>query len=170
MLYRFRRQRIVSGETIDFYCPKLTLALQVESARQDQRELTRLATLLTECGVTVLRLRAGDILGNLNEVKRVIARAVVALAREYQVAPSERDRCQGLSRSGLFCQADTSCTKVHSAWLFPVALESVADAAPNPSVASIRGGCGAAPLHGAGDRPNSPRRRAESCERPGSPP
>src|SRR4051812_13811558 len=96
MLYRFRRQRIVLGEIVDFYCPKLGLAIFLQSTSQNPKNVARQAGALRGHGLTVVQFRAADVLQARGQVKSVVAGEIFRLARERNVAPSERSRCLGL--------------------------------------------------------------------------
>jgi len=55
---RFRRQHIIAGYVVDFYCPSLRLAIEVDgSVHEAQRERDEQRTRnLAQLGVTVLRI------------------------------------------------------------------------------------------------------------------
>jgi very-short-patch-repair endonuclease len=63
---RFRRQHPIGPYILDFYCPSARLAVEVDGFAHDTgarlRRDERRQAWLTERGVTVLRIRASDIL------------------------------------------------------------------------------------------------------------
>ena len=82
--WKFRRQHILLGYIVDFYCPSLMLAIEVDGDshdgrhEEDERRTLNLATI----GVTVLRVRNDEVLsrpeatvGKIEAVCRRIARA-----------------------------------------------------------------------------------------------
>ena len=63
---RFRRQHPIGPYILDFYCPAARLTVEVDGFAHDTdaqlRHDERRQAWLTEHGVTVLRVRAGDVL------------------------------------------------------------------------------------------------------------
>jgi very-short-patch-repair endonuclease len=80
--WRFRRQHVIAGYIVDFYCPKLWLAIEVDGPihdvqrEQDERRDLHLAAL----GVHVLRIRDENIQANLIDVLRAISARCEGLA------------------------------------------------------------------------------------------
>ena len=74
----FRRQHPLGAYTLDFYCPSLRLAIEVDGGQHaDSRELRRddLRTAWLESkGIVVIRFWNNEVLGNLNGVLEEIAR------------------------------------------------------------------------------------------------
>jgi very-short-patch-repair endonuclease len=79
--HRFRRQQIVAGFILDFYCHAAALAVEVDGAvHQDQvgHDEARDEILLAR-GIRVLRVTNNDVEGNLSAVLARIRSALVAL-------------------------------------------------------------------------------------------
>ncbi len=79
----FRRQHPLGRYFIDFYCPPLRLAIEVDggqhnSARVAAQDKRRVLWLKTQ-GVTVLRFWNNEVLENIEGVWTEIARTVAAL-------------------------------------------------------------------------------------------
>ncbi len=74
---RFRRQHVVAGYIVDFYCPAMRLAVEVDGGVHHdslQRDAERDAQ-LAEVGVRVLRFRNERVFDDLTAVLREIAAA-----------------------------------------------------------------------------------------------
>jgi len=73
--WKFRRQQVIAGYIVDFYCAELELALEVDGAVHDARRADDelrdddLAAL----GLHVMRVRNADVLSRLDAVLRAIA-------------------------------------------------------------------------------------------------
>lgn len=69
--YKFRRQHVIAGYVVDFYCPTLQLAVEVDGPihqyrrRQDQRR----SQILSEWGVKILRFSSEAV---MNEIEQVV--------------------------------------------------------------------------------------------------
>jgi very-short-patch-repair endonuclease len=89
----FRRQHPAGRYILDFYCPALQLAIELDggqhaqAARQDRRRDEWLA----QRGVTVLRFWNSDIIENLSGVLEVIA-AKIAELKSQGLTPTRRWR------------------------------------------------------------------------------
>src|SRR5262245_32354367 len=76
---RFRRQQIIQGFIVDFYCHKAALVVEVDGDIHDlqQEEDARRQKVLREIGLRVARFRNDEILRNLSvvvgEIKELIA-------------------------------------------------------------------------------------------------
>jgi very-short-patch-repair endonuclease len=81
---RFRRQHPIGPYILDFYCPSARLAVEVDGLSHDNaaqvRHDEKREAWLAERGVTVLRVRAGDVLRDerLEGVLLAIERAAAA--------------------------------------------------------------------------------------------
>ena len=116
MHYKFRRQHPIQGEIVDFYSPRLKLAIEVRDHRES-RSANGDGT-LEAAGIRILVLRAGDLLHALARAKREVVEAVARRARQLEVLPKDVQRCLGLTDSGLFCVNRLPCAKRHRRWLF----------------------------------------------------
>ena len=74
--HRFRRQHPVGPYILDFYCDERRLAVEVDGQGHEQpdqiRHDQRRTVWLNARGVTVMRIAARDVLGNLEGVLRAI--------------------------------------------------------------------------------------------------
>jgi very-short-patch-repair endonuclease len=67
---RFRRQQIIAGFIVDFYCHKAALVVEVDGDIHDlqQEEDARRENVLREMGLTIVRFRNKDVIGDLPTV------------------------------------------------------------------------------------------------------
>ena len=67
---RFRRQQIIAGFIVDFYCHKAALVVEVDGDIHDlrQEEDTRREKVLGEMGLTMVRFRNEDVIQDLPTV------------------------------------------------------------------------------------------------------
>jgi very-short-patch-repair endonuclease len=76
---RFRRQQIIQGFIVDFYCHKAALVVEVDGDIHDlqPKEDARREKVLREMGLTVARFSNDEVLRNLSivigEIKELIA-------------------------------------------------------------------------------------------------
>ena len=89
--FHFRRQHPVGPYVVDFYCPSIRLALEVDGGQHNydkrQNRDRRRTRWLESRGITVLRFWNNDITENLEGVWSEIARVAVSL-RSNNVTPS----------------------------------------------------------------------------------
>jgi very-short-patch-repair endonuclease len=98
--WKFRRQHVIAGYVVDFYCPALWLALEVDGGvHRDRRvEDREREDHLTSLGVRVVRFCNEDVLERLDVVLDVLAHRCEELAttpgirRSPSPAPRGRDR------------------------------------------------------------------------------
>jgi len=66
----FRRQQIIAGFIVDFYCHKAALVIEVDGDIHDlqQDEDVRREKVLTEMGLKIVRFRNDEVLNNLSTV------------------------------------------------------------------------------------------------------
>ena len=71
---RFRRQQIISGFIVDFYCHKAALVVEVDGDIHDlqQEEDARRERFLQEMGLRTIRFRNDEVVRNLSAVVRKI--------------------------------------------------------------------------------------------------
>jgi very-short-patch-repair endonuclease len=86
--FRFRRQHIIAGYIVDFYCPGLRLAIEVDGGVHDtQRELDERRTRhLAQLGVTVLRVPNARVFSEPDAVVGHILEACERLQASLAVA------------------------------------------------------------------------------------
>ena len=67
---RFRRQQIIAGFIVDFYCHRAALVVEVDGDIHDlqQEEDARREKVLTEMGLRIVRFRNDEILSDLTVV------------------------------------------------------------------------------------------------------
>jgi len=67
---RFRRQQIIAGFIVDFYCHKTALVVEVDGDIHDlqKEEDARRERVLREMGLRILRIRNDEVLRNLSMV------------------------------------------------------------------------------------------------------
>jgi very-short-patch-repair endonuclease len=67
---RFRRQQIIQGFIVDFYCHKAALVVEVDGDIHDlqQEEDARREKVLSEMGLRIVRFRNDEVLKNLSTV------------------------------------------------------------------------------------------------------
>lgn len=67
--HKFRRQAILGGRIIDFYCPAKSLAVEIDGDTHDaDHDAERDRQLMREIGVTVVRFANADVMSNLEGV------------------------------------------------------------------------------------------------------
>ena len=73
--WRFRRQQILAGYIVDFYCAELQLAVEVDGGVHEARraEDQQRDQDLNAIGVRVVRVHDADVMGRLNVVLRLLA-------------------------------------------------------------------------------------------------
>ena len=66
----FRRQQIIAGFIVDFYCHQASLVIEVDGDIHDlqQEEDARLENVLSEMGLTIVRFRNEDVIKDLPRV------------------------------------------------------------------------------------------------------
>jgi very-short-patch-repair endonuclease len=71
----FRRQQIIEGFIVDFYCHKAALVIEVDGDIHDlhQEEDMRREKVLTELGLKIIRFRNDDITRHLSDVLQKIS-------------------------------------------------------------------------------------------------
>jgi very-short-patch-repair endonuclease len=86
--WKFRRQHVIAGYIVDFYCAELRLAVEVdggvhEGQRIDDRQRD---DHLQSLGVRVLRLRNADVLERLDSVVAQLAHCCERMARRSRTS------------------------------------------------------------------------------------
>ncbi len=78
--FKFRRQHVIAGYVVDFYCPACRLAIEVDGPSHDVRtELDeRRDAHLTRLGVTVLRFSDARVNADRSRVLREIRQRCLA--------------------------------------------------------------------------------------------
>ena len=70
----FRRQQIIAGFIVDFYCHKSALVVEVDGDIHDlqQEEDAKREKALVEMGLRIIRFRNNEVLKNLSTLVRII--------------------------------------------------------------------------------------------------
>jgi very-short-patch-repair endonuclease len=78
---KFRRQHIIAGWIVDFYCPLLRLAVEVDGPHHDGQKAQdeRRTRILADHGVQVVRVSAQAVLGRVDDVVESLRAVVVAI-------------------------------------------------------------------------------------------
>jgi len=81
--WKFRRQHVIAGYIVDFYCHEFRVAIEVDGPSHDGRaeEDARRDTNLRRLGVRVLRVSARDVRERIDIVLRQVTDACVASRR-----------------------------------------------------------------------------------------
>jgi very-short-patch-repair endonuclease len=76
---RFRRQQVIAGFIVDFYCHKAALVIEVDGDIHDlqQDEDARRENALREGGLRIVRFRNDEVLKNLSEAVEQIKNLVL---------------------------------------------------------------------------------------------
>ena len=99
--WKFRRQHVIEGYIVDFYCAQLWLAVEVDGAvHQRRREADReRQEHLTSLGLRVLRLSNADVLHRLDVVVIELARRCEQIAASLGIpSPAPRGRARMYSK------------------------------------------------------------------------
>ena len=77
---RFRRQQVIQGFIVDFYCHKTALVVEVDGDIHDlrQEEDARREKVLTEMGLKIVRFRNDDVMKNVSAVVGIIKETVTS--------------------------------------------------------------------------------------------
>ena len=94
--HRFRRQHPVGPYVLDFYCPRLRLAIELDGGQHNlppeiERDQRRDAWLAAR-GITVLRYWNSDVVENIDGVLEHIAITAADFAAKSTVTPTRRSR------------------------------------------------------------------------------
>ena len=85
----FRRQHPIGPYVLDFYCAKARLAIEIDGLSHDVGERPerdeRRSAWLDRQGVTVMRMSAGDVMGDLNEAEDSILRMALSLSKRHDL-------------------------------------------------------------------------------------
>jgi very-short-patch-repair endonuclease len=90
--YKFTRHAVVGSAIVDFNCHNLGMAIDIDEDGEDEAIATRRDKSLESVGVRVMRIKAADILGNIDEVlARITAGMRVRIADRREAAQAHRD-------------------------------------------------------------------------------
>jgi very-short-patch-repair endonuclease len=87
--WKFRRQHIIAGYIVDFYCAELWLAIEVDGGVHDERrgDDRERDDHLASLGVRVVRIRNADVLEQFDTVVTRLARWCERLAERRSALP-----------------------------------------------------------------------------------
>jgi very-short-patch-repair endonuclease len=74
---RFRRQHLVAGRVLDFYCPELNLAVEINNSRSPYNRFR--SESIVRAGITLLEFSETDVLVTADEVVQAITDAAKSL-------------------------------------------------------------------------------------------
>ena len=74
--YHFRRQQVIAGFIVDFYCHRAGLAVEVDGDAHDQSYDADRDAILAEYGVRVLRFTNAEVTGDIRAVIESIREAL----------------------------------------------------------------------------------------------
>ena len=83
---RFRRQQVIQGFIVDFYCHKAALVVEVDGDIHDlqQEEDARREKVLSEMGLRIVRFRNEEVMKNLSAVLIKIHELIASRATTYK--------------------------------------------------------------------------------------
>jgi very-short-patch-repair endonuclease len=90
--FQFRRQHPIGPFTLDFFCPSLRLAIELDGgqhAAQQKRADERRTLWLSEKNISVVRYWNNDVFGNLQGVLADLVAAIEKRAREVGPTPKQ---------------------------------------------------------------------------------
>jgi len=87
--WKFRRQQVIAGYIVDFYCAAVCLALEVDGSAHDERvgEDRQRDAALTALGRRVVRVTNEDVIERLPDVLDALERTVASLVNERYRTP-----------------------------------------------------------------------------------
>lgn len=82
--YRFLRQKPIDRFIIDFYCPKLLLAIEIDGESHiNKKETDELRDkFLKQIGITTMRFTNEEVINNIEIIKRKIDKIIPPLVKE----------------------------------------------------------------------------------------
>ena len=90
--YKFTRHAVVGSAIVDFNCHNLGMAIDIDEEGEDETLARRRDKSLEAVGVRVMRIKAADILGNIDEVlARITAGMRVRMADRKDAARAHRE-------------------------------------------------------------------------------
>ena len=90
--YKFTRHAVVGSAIVDFNCHNLGMAIDIDEEGEDEALARRRDKSLEAVGVRVMRIKAADILGNIDEVlARITAGMRLRIADKKDAARAHRE-------------------------------------------------------------------------------
>ena len=83
--YQFTRQKPIGNFIVDFYCPRLALAIEIDGISHDSKleQDKKREQRIKEQGISVLRFLDEDVKNNMSGVISVIEKWIEKLEREH---------------------------------------------------------------------------------------
>ena len=90
--YKFTRHAVVGSAIVDFNCHNLGMAIDIDEEGEDEALARRRDKSLEAVGVRVMRIKAADILGNIDDVlARITAGMRLRIADRKEAARAHRE-------------------------------------------------------------------------------
>ena len=90
--YKFTRHAVVGSAIVDFNCHNLGMAIDIDEEGEDETLARRRDKSLESVGVRVMRIKAGDVLENIDEVlQRITAGMRLRIADKKEAARAHRE-------------------------------------------------------------------------------
>ena len=90
--YKFTRHAVVGSAIVDFNCHNLGMAIDIDEEGEDETLARRRDKSLEAVGVRVMRIKAADILGNIDDVlARITAGMRLRIADRKEAARAHRE-------------------------------------------------------------------------------
>ena len=90
--YKFTRHAVVGSAIVDFNCHNLGMAIDIDEEGEDETLARRRDKSLESVGVRVMRIKAGDVLENIDEVlARITAGMRARMADKKEAARAHRE-------------------------------------------------------------------------------
>jgi len=90
--YKFTRHAVVGSAIVDFNCHNLGMAIDIDEEGEDEALARRRDKSLEAVGVRVMRIKAADVLGNIDEVlARITAGMRSRIADKKEAARAHRE-------------------------------------------------------------------------------
>jgi very-short-patch-repair endonuclease len=90
--YTFKRHAVVGSAIVDFNCHVLGMAIDIDEEGEDEALARRRDKSLEAVGIRVMRIKAADVLENIDEVlQRVTAGMRMRIADKREAARAHRD-------------------------------------------------------------------------------
>lgn len=90
--YKFRRQHGIGPYVMDYYCPALRLAIEVDGdshyTPEAQQNDARRTKYLNECNVIIMRFTNKEVLDNMEGVIEMIRDKVIEMSKDTTPNPS----------------------------------------------------------------------------------
>ncbi len=85
--YKFRRQHIIKGFILDFYCPELHLGIEVDGSIHNDPLIKiqdkQRSHILNECNITMLRFCNEDIVNNILHVRTILENHIKEISTHF---------------------------------------------------------------------------------------